>query len=71
VLHTSLGDITVALDPELAPEARSQFLKLVETGWYDHTSFHRDHSRLCGARRHRVRLASLRRRIRPIDGCTS
>jgi len=41
LLHTSLGDITVALDPELAPEHVRNFLKLVETGWYDHTSFHR------------------------------
>jgi cyclophilin family peptidyl-prolyl cis-trans isomerase len=41
LLHTSVGDITVALDPEIAPEHARNFLKLVETGWYDHTAFHR------------------------------
>jgi cyclophilin family peptidyl-prolyl cis-trans isomerase len=40
-LHTSLGDITVALEPELAPEHVRNFLKLVQSGWYDHTAFHR------------------------------
>jgi cyclophilin family peptidyl-prolyl cis-trans isomerase len=41
LLRTSVGDITVALDPDLAPEHVRNFLKLVETGWYDHTAFHR------------------------------
>lgn len=41
LLKTSLGDITLALDPDLAPEHVRNFLKLVETGWYDHTAFHR------------------------------
>ena len=41
LLHTSLGDITVAVDPEVAPEHARNFLKLVETRWYDHTAFHR------------------------------
>jgi cyclophilin family peptidyl-prolyl cis-trans isomerase len=41
LLRTSLGDITVALEPELAPEHVRNFLKLVQTGWYDHTAFHR------------------------------
>jgi cyclophilin family peptidyl-prolyl cis-trans isomerase len=41
LLHTSLGDITVALDPDLAPEHVRNFLKLVASGWYDRTSFHR------------------------------
>jgi cyclophilin family peptidyl-prolyl cis-trans isomerase len=41
LLKTSLGTITVALEPELAPEHARNFLKLVETGWYDHTAFHR------------------------------
>ena len=40
-LHTSLGDITLEMDPELAPEHVRNFLKLVESGWYDHTAFHR------------------------------
>lgn len=41
LLHTSMGDITVLLDPDLAPEHCRNFLKLVESGWYDHTAFHR------------------------------
>ncbi|MEW6213065.1 MAG: peptidylprolyl isomerase [Acidobacteriota bacterium] len=41
LLRTTLGDITVELDPEIAPEHARNFLKLVETGWYDHTAFHR------------------------------
>jgi len=41
LLRTSLGDITLALDPDLAPEHVRNFLKLVETGWYDRTAFHR------------------------------
>lgn len=41
LLHTNLGDITVALDPDLAPETVRNFLKLVESRYYDHTLFHR------------------------------
>ncbi|HWO00640.1 MAG TPA: peptidylprolyl isomerase, partial [Blastocatellia bacterium] len=41
LLRTSLGDITLELDPNLAPEHVRNFLKLVETSWYDHTAFHR------------------------------
>jgi cyclophilin family peptidyl-prolyl cis-trans isomerase len=41
VLHTSLGDLVVALEPDLAPEHVRNFLKLTQTGWYDHTTFHR------------------------------
>jgi cyclophilin family peptidyl-prolyl cis-trans isomerase len=41
LLHTNLGDITVALDPELAPESVRNFLKLVESRYYDRTAFHR------------------------------
>ena len=41
VLHTSLGDMVVALEPDLAPEHVRNFLKLTQTGWYDHTVFHR------------------------------
>jgi peptidyl-prolyl cis-trans isomerase B (cyclophilin B) len=41
LLRTTLGDITVALEPDLAPEHVRAFLKLVQTGWYDHTPFHR------------------------------
>jgi cyclophilin family peptidyl-prolyl cis-trans isomerase len=41
LLRTSMGDITLEMDPELAPEHVRNFLKLVESGWYDHTAFHR------------------------------
>jgi peptidyl-prolyl cis-trans isomerase B (cyclophilin B) len=41
VMRTSLGEITVALEPDLAPEHVRSFLKLVQSGWYDHTIFHR------------------------------
>lgn len=41
LLRTSLGDLTLEMDPNLAPEHVRNFLKLVETGWYDHTTFHR------------------------------
>jgi cyclophilin family peptidyl-prolyl cis-trans isomerase len=41
ILHTSLGDLVVALEPDLAPEHVRNFLKLTQTGWYDHTIFHR------------------------------
>jgi cyclophilin family peptidyl-prolyl cis-trans isomerase len=41
LLRTSMGDITLEMDPELAPEHVRNFLKLVASGWYDHTAFHR------------------------------
>jgi cyclophilin family peptidyl-prolyl cis-trans isomerase len=41
LLHTSLGDMTVRMDPDIAPETVRNFLMLVKTGWYDHTAFHR------------------------------
>ena len=41
LLRTSLGDMTVEMAPDLAPEHVRNFLKLVETGWYDRTAFHR------------------------------
>lgn len=41
LLRTSMGDITIEMDPGLAPEHVRNFLKLVQTGWYDHTAFHR------------------------------
>jgi cyclophilin family peptidyl-prolyl cis-trans isomerase len=41
ILRTSLGEIVVALEPDLAPEHVRNFLKLTQTGWYDHTIFHR------------------------------
>lgn len=41
LIRTSLGDMTVQMEPDLAPEHVRNFLKLVESGWYDHTAFHR------------------------------
>ena len=41
LLRTSMGDITLEMNPDLAPEHVRNFLKLVESGWYDHTEFHR------------------------------
>ena len=41
LLRTSLGDITLEMNPDLAPEHVRNFLKLVQSGWYDHTAFHR------------------------------
>jgi peptidyl-prolyl cis-trans isomerase B (cyclophilin B) len=41
LLRTSLGDISLEMDPTTAPEHVRNFLKLVETGWYNHTEFHR------------------------------
>ena len=41
IIRTSLGYFTIAMDPETAPEHSRNFLKLVETGWYDRTAFHR------------------------------
>ena len=41
LIRTSLGDITLEMNPDLAPEHVRNFLKLVESGWYDHTAFHR------------------------------
>ena len=40
-LRTSHGDITVEMSPDLAPEHVRNFLKLVESGWYNGTAFHR------------------------------
>ena len=41
LLHTSFGDITLEMEPDIAPEHVRNFLKLVSSGWYDHTAFHR------------------------------
>ena len=41
LFRTSLGDITLQMEPSLAPEHVRNFLMLVESGWYDHTAFHR------------------------------
>lgn len=41
VLKTALGDIEVALYPELAPKHVENFIKLAKDGFYDGTKFHR------------------------------
>jgi cyclophilin family peptidyl-prolyl cis-trans isomerase len=40
-LKTTLGSIQIALEPDWAPNHVRNFLKLVSTGWYDGTVFHR------------------------------
>ena len=41
VLATSLGDITLELDPEKAPITVENFLAYVDSGFFDGTIFHR------------------------------
>ena len=41
ILHTSMGDITLTLDPEHAPISTANFLKYVDQHKYDGTIFHR------------------------------
>lgn len=41
VLHTSMGDITVAFYGEESPNTVENFLKLAREGFYDGTKFHR------------------------------
>ncbi len=40
-LKTTLGELKLQMDPALAPNHVRNFLKLVSTGWYDGTVFHR------------------------------
>jgi len=40
-LHTNFGDITLELDAEKAPKTVENFLKYVETGFFNGTVFHR------------------------------
>ncbi len=40
-LHTTAGDITIALDTAAAPTATANFIKLAQSGFYDGTKFHR------------------------------
>ena len=40
-LKTSMGDITLSLDEELAPKSTENFLEYVRSGHYDGTIFHR------------------------------
>ncbi len=41
VISTSLGDITVQLEPDKAPKSVANFLAYVDDGFYDGTVFHR------------------------------
>lgn len=41
VLHTSLGDITLALDADVAPKTVTNFIVLAKDGYYDNLTFHR------------------------------
>jgi peptidyl-prolyl cis-trans isomerase A (cyclophilin A) len=41
LLATSLGDITIQLEPEKAPKTVANFLDYVKSGHYDGTIFHR------------------------------
>jgi cyclophilin family peptidyl-prolyl cis-trans isomerase len=40
-LKTTLGDIRIKMEPDWAPNHVRNFLKLVSTGWYNGTGFHR------------------------------
>jgi cyclophilin family peptidyl-prolyl cis-trans isomerase len=40
-LKTTLGTIQLKMEPDWAPNHVRNFLKLVSTGWYDGTTFHR------------------------------
>jgi cyclophilin family peptidyl-prolyl cis-trans isomerase len=40
-MKTTLGTIRIKMEPGWAPGHVRNFLMLTETGWYDHTSFHR------------------------------
>lgn len=39
-LHTDVGDIVIALYPDVAPMAVNSFIFLAENGYYDHTPFY-------------------------------
>jgi peptidyl-prolyl cis-trans isomerase B (cyclophilin B) len=40
-MQTSCGDITIALDPAVAPQTVNSFVSLAQKGFYDGTFFHR------------------------------
>ena len=39
--HTSMGDFTIAFDPQIAPNTVANFIKLASSGFYDKVKFHR------------------------------
>ncbi len=41
VLHTSMGDITVEVDGDIAPRTVTNFINLAKAGYYDDLRFHR------------------------------
>ena len=41
VLKTTLGTLKIKMEPDWAPNHVRNFLMLAQTGWYDHTAFHR------------------------------
>jgi cyclophilin family peptidyl-prolyl cis-trans isomerase len=41
ILKTTLGSITIRMEPDWAPNHVRAFLMLVSTGWYNGTAFHR------------------------------
>jgi len=41
IMKTSMGDITIALETEEAPETSANFIEYVKAGHYDGTIFHR------------------------------
>jgi cyclophilin family peptidyl-prolyl cis-trans isomerase len=40
-MKTTLGTIKIRMEPDWAPNHVRNFLMLTETGWFDHTAFHR------------------------------
>jgi cyclophilin family peptidyl-prolyl cis-trans isomerase len=40
-MKTTLGTLKIKMEPDWAPNHVRNFLMLTETGWYDHTAFHR------------------------------
>jgi cyclophilin family peptidyl-prolyl cis-trans isomerase len=40
-MRTTLGNLKIKMEPDWAPENVRNFLKLVSTGWYNGTAFHR------------------------------
>jgi peptidyl-prolyl cis-trans isomerase B (cyclophilin B) len=40
-LKTTLGSLKIEMEPDWAPNHVRSFLKLVSTGWYNNTAFHR------------------------------